>query len=148
MRAPQESLSCQYILPNGDKCNAPLSGRGRWKWCEKCSLLVRKEKQRQRARSWQSSWRTRHPKRQQIKNLLYRQAKEFARKLTQGSHRSDLEGLQAIVNKDLRYVSDDRPWLRTSVGILPVGGVAFLYLKFSSSQQPMWHQPWLVKFIP
>jgi hypothetical protein len=148
MRAPQESLSCQHVLPNGGTCNAPIFGRGRWKWCKKCSQLVRDEKRRQRALKWQSTWRTRHPKLQKIKNALYRQAKKIAEHVSRCFPNIDLQGLRTVVNRDLRLVFDDRPWLDISVAILPAGVLAIVSLKFNSSQQPVWDQPWLVQLIP
>jgi hypothetical protein len=72
MRAPQEPLQCEYLLPNGTRCANVLSGRGRFRWCEQHNLIVREERRNLGNAGWQHTWRLRHSRLHHTRRWIYR----------------------------------------------------------------------------
>src|SRR6266568_8952178 len=114
MRPADETRVCQYALREklGAICGRDLTGRGRWKWCETHSRVVREQQQKMRNTEWQRKWRSRHRRSDRQRRWIDRNARVLHRWLLQlfpGQARS--RSLHLAVLGDLRRAFEYFPFV-------------------------------------
>src|SRR5260370_2951760 len=150
MGGRKESRRCQYIFPNSERCNAPLSGRGRYKWCKRCESLVRREKQRSGSAEWQQVWRRRHPDLHQTRTWIYRRVKEAERKLTENYPHLDPKLIHRTLQGaflDAFQETDFASMRPAAFGLLPNGFLTTVKTSFDRVGWPAWNRVWVVEFL-
>jgi hypothetical protein len=81
MRPADARRTCTFHSPDNpaEVCGAPLSGRGRSKWCSSHAALVREAQKKLRNASYQRAWRDRHAPLFQSRREIYREVRQQAR---------------------------------------------------------------------
>lgn len=150
MRGRQESPRCQYIFPDAKRCNAPLSGRGRYKWCKRCESLVRRKKQRSGSAEWQQAWRARHPDLHRTRTWIHRRVKKVERRLIKNYPYLDPKLVHRTLQRAFCDTFQETDFLSmqfAAVGILPNGFYTRVRTNFDPGWQPAWNRVWVIDLI-